>query len=330
MVWGCSRLSQLGSKMKSNYGAPKAEINELGRIQDRVSFLYLEHARVNRQDSAVTVTDQRGTVFIPSAMVNVLMLGPGVDITHRAMELIGDSGMAVVWVGEHGVRQYAHGRPLGHSSRFLEQQAKLVSNRRTRVAVARKMYQMRFPNEDVSKMTMQQLRGKEGARIRKVYLEQSKKTKVPWNRREYKVDDFESSTPINKALTAAHQALYGLSCSVIVALGASPGLGFVHTGHDLSFVYDFADLYKAKYSIPIAFQMTEKHGNQDIADWTRRGMRDAFSNGKILIQMVQDLKYILDINDQMTADTMHLWDDREGLQKFGVQYHEFDVRDDQQ
>lgn len=105
--------------MSNNYGAPKTELSELGRVQDRISFLYLEHARVNRQDSALTVTDQRGVVFIPSAMVSVLLLGPGIDVTHRAMELIGDTGMAVVWVGEHGVRQYAHGRALGHSSRFF-------------------------------------------------------------------------------------------------------------------------------------------------------------------------------------------------------------------
>lgn len=310
--------------MNNNYGAPKVELGEIGRIQDRISFLYLEHARVNRQDSAVTVADQRGTIFIPAAMVSVLMLGPGIDITHRAMELIGDSGMSVVWVGEQGVRQYAHGRPLNHSSRFLEQQAKLVSNRRTRVSVARKMYQMRFPHEDVSGLTMQQLRGKEGARIRHVYLEQSKKTNVPWKRREYKVDDFDSSTPINKALTAAHQALYGLSCSVIVALGASTGLGFVHTGHDLSFVYDFADLYKAQYSIPVAFEMTAKYGDDNIADRTRRKMRDVFSDGKLLVKMVSDLKYILDITDDIKATTMNLWDDREGLQKFGVQYHDID------
>lgn len=310
--------------MNNNYGAPKVELGEIGRIQDRISFLYLEHARVNRQDSAVTVADQRGTIFIPAAMVSVLMLGPGIDITHRAMELIGDSGMSVVWVGEQGVRQYAHGRPLNHSSRFLEQQAKLVSNRRTRVSVARKMYQMRFPHEDVSGLTMQQLRGKEGVRIRHVYLEQSKKTNVPWKRREYKVDDFDSSTPINKALTAAHQALYGLSCSVIVALGASTGLGFVHTGHDLSFVYDFADLYKAQYSIPVAFEMTAKYGDDNIADRTRRKMRDVFSDGKLLVKMVSDLKYILDITDDIKATTMNLWDDREGLQKFGVQYHDID------
>lgn len=71
--------------------------------------------------------------------------------------------MAVVWVGEQGVRQYAHGRSLNHSSRILQAQAKLVSNQRSRVAVARKMYQMRFPNDDVSDLTMAELRGKEAA-----------------------------------------------------------------------------------------------------------------------------------------------------------------------
>lgn len=188
------------------------------------------------------------------------------------------------------------------------------------------MYEMRFPNEDFSNLTMEELRGKEGSRVRRIYREQSKLTGVSWNKREYKVDNFEDGTPINKALTAAHQALYGLSYSVIVALGASPGLGFIHTGHDLAFVYDFADLYKAKYSIPIAFKMTAKYGNQDIATHTRIAMRDEFKKGKLLAKMVKDLKSLL-LKDS-TADIespqviMSLWDNREGLQKFGVQYHE--------
>lgn len=311
-------------------GAKKPEISELGRVQDRMTFLYLEHANVNRQDSAIQVTDQRGIVCIPAAMVSVLLLGPGVDVTHRAMELIGDSAMAVVWVGEQGVRAYAHGRSLNHSSRFLQAQATLVSNQRTRIAVARKMYQMRFPDQDVSGLSMQELRGKEGARVRNVYRQQSRKTNVPWNRREYNPDNFESGTPINQALTAAHQALYGLSYSVIVALGASPGLGFVHTGHDLSFVYDFADLYKAKISIPIAFEMTAKYSQEkDLATRTRLAMRDAFRDGKILSQMVTDLKDLFGIsNGQDGADLFQLWDDKLGMQKMGVQYHEMTAGDD--
>ena len=309
--------------MQRKFGAKKPEISELSKVSDRITFLYLEHAKLNRIDSAISVADSTGTVYIPAVIISVLLLGPGIDVTHRAMELMGDAGMAVVWVGEDGVRQYAHGRSLNHSSILLQAQAKLVSNTRTRLAVARKMYQMRFPGMDVSGLTMQQLRGKEGARIRRVYQDQSQKTGVAWSRREYKVDDFESSTPINQALTAAHQALYGLSYSVIVALGASAGLGFIHTGHDLSFVYDFSDLYKADYSIPIAFEMVKEYGKDDIAVHTRHAMRDAFKDGKLIEKMVKDLKYLLDIKNQDEVHAvMSLWDNKKELQKFGVQYHE--------
>jgi CRISP-associated protein Cas1 len=125
-------------------------------------------------------------------------------------------------------------------------------------------------------------------------------------------------------LTAAHQALYGLSYSVIVALGASPGLGFVHTGHDLAFVYDFADLYKADISIPIAFETVAKYGDDDIASRTRHAMRDKFRETKLIKQMVVDLKHLLlgDADQDQDIDVMNLWDDKLGLQKFGVQYHE--------
>ncbi|ORN10971.1 CRISPR-associated endonuclease Cas1 [Lentilactobacillus parabuchneri] len=311
--------------MSRKMGAKKPELTELSRVRDRITFLYLEHAKLNRQDSAILVTDSRGTAFVPAAIVSVLMLGPGVDVTHRAMELMGDTGMGVVWVGEQGVSQYAHGRALSHSSRLLEAQAKLVSNNQTRVAVARKMYQMRFPNDDVSGLTMQELRGKEGSRVRQVYRHESRKNDVPWSRREYNPDNFDSGTPINKALTAAHQALYGLSYSVIVAMGASAGLGFVHTGHDLSFVYDFADLYKAEISIPVAFQVAAQFGDdKDIGARTRLAMRDAFAASKILVRMIQDLTSILGVTEtNISVDLVNLWDDKLGLQKFGVQYHEF-------
>ena len=95
-------------------------MRELPKISDRVSFIYVEHAKINRVDSAITVLDSRRTVRIPTAMIGVLLLGPGTDISHRAVELIGDTGTSMVWVGERGARQYAHGRSLAHSTKFLE------------------------------------------------------------------------------------------------------------------------------------------------------------------------------------------------------------------
>ena len=313
--------------MEKISGAKKTELIELPRISDRVSFIYVEHSKINRKDSAITLSDYRGVVSIPVAMIGVLLLGPGTDITHRAMELIGDTGTSVVWVGEREVRQYAFGRSLSHSTKLLEKQAALVTNTRTRIKVARKMYQMRFINEDVSNLTMQQLRGREGSRIRKAYRELSKKYNVEWTRREYNPDDFNESTPVNKALSSANVALYGVCHSVIVAMGMSPGLGFVHTGHDKSFVYDIADLYKAEITLPIAFEIASTVGeDDDIGRLARQKVRDTMVDGKIMKRIVKDLQYLMeiDIEDEIYADFISLWDDKNEHVQYGISYKEVD------
>lgn len=311
--------------MKNISGAKKTELSELPRISDRVSFIYVEHAKISRIDSAITVSDYRGVVNIPVSMIGVLLLGPGTEISHRAMEILGDVGTSVIWVGERGVRHYAHGRSLAHSTRFLERQAKLVSNKRSRLAVARKMYAMRFEDEDVSNLTMQQLRGREGSRIRKVYRNCSKKFNVKWEKRDYKVDDFEDSDAVNQALSALNVSLYGVCHSVIVALGMSPGLGFVHTGHDKSFVYDIADLYKAEITIPLAFELASKYKEgDDIGKLARLSLRDRMVDGKLMQKIVEDLQILMDISeeDKISTEIIELWDDKERNVKHGINYRE--------
>ncbi len=311
--------------MKNIAGAKKTELSELPRISDRVSFIYVEHAKINRIDSAITVSDYRGLVNIPVSLIGVLMLGPGTDISHRAMEILGDVGTSVIWVGERGVRHYAHGRSLAHSTRFLEKQAKLVSNKRTRLDVARKMYAMRFKDEDVSNLTMQQLRGREGSRIRKVYRDCSKKFNVKWEKRDYKVDDFEDGDPVNQALSALNVSLYGVCHSVIVALGMSPGLGFVHTGHDKSFVYDIADLYKAEITIPLAFELASKYKEgDDIGKLARLSLRDRMVDGKLMRKIVEDLQFLMDVpvDERLDIDSIELWDDKDTNVKYGISYKE--------
>ena len=100
-------------------GIKKPSIQTLSQIKDRMTFIYLERCKINREDSAITATDENGVIHIPAASISVLLLGPGTDVTHRAMELIGDAGVSIVWVGEHGVRYYAGGCALTHSSRLL-------------------------------------------------------------------------------------------------------------------------------------------------------------------------------------------------------------------
>ena len=301
----------------------RPDLYALPQIRDRMTFIYLEQCQISRDNSAIQVVEERGRVNIPAASISVLLLGPGTTVTHRAMELIGDAGVCVIWVGEHGVRYYAGGRPLTHKSDWLIKQAELVTNQRGHLAVARKMYSLRFPGEDISGLTMQQLRGREGSRIRSVYRAASKQWNIPWNGRDYDPENFESGDAVNKALSCGCACLYGLAYAVITALGCSPGLGFVHVGHERSFVYDIADLYKAEVTIPLAFEIAAENPD-DLPAVMRRRTRDAMVKGKILRRMVHDIQWLLadDESSIIDGDVVYLWDELFGRTAAGVAYAE--------
>lgn len=295
---GASDGSQAGgrrSKIRhgiAGAGTPPPELYELPRAEDRISFVYFEHARIDREDNAITAVDQRGTIAVPAAQLSVVLLGPGTTLTQAAMAVIGRNGATVVWVGEHGVRFYASGSALTHSASLLERQAYLVSHRQTRLAVARRMYEMRFPGQDFSRLTMRQLRGMEGARMRRVYRQMSRETGVAWEKRQYNPLDFDDSDQINRALSVANTCLYGVCHAIIVALGCSPGLGFIHVGHELSFVYDIADLYKTEITIPVAFHAVARQPD-DLDSDVRKTMRDRFYDVSFLERVAGDIRRLL-------------------------------------
>ena len=108
---------------------------------------------------------------------------------------------------------------------------------------------------------------------------------------------------------------------MICALGCSPGLGFVHVGHELSFVYDIADLYKAEVTIPVAFEIASEKV-EEVDGETRRKIRDALKNGKILDRMVHDIKWLLsdDFKEEDYKSTLYLWDNVDGNKDHGVSY----------
>lgn len=306
--------------MKPIPGSRPAEVQELARAQDRLSFVYLERCLVHRDSNAITAAGERGVMHIPAAMIGALLLGPGTNVSHQAMVLLADSGATAVWVGERGVRYYAHGRPLARTTRLLDLQASAVSSRDERLRVARRMYEMRFPDEVVAGLTLQQLRGREGARVRQAYRDSATEAGVTWDKRSYKFEDFETSDATNQALSAATTCLYGVVHAVVVALGLSPGLGFVHTGHDRSFVYDVADLYKTELAVPVAFGVAAR-AVEDVPGETRRAMRDAIHTGKLLTRCVRDIHRILgadgDSDDDYGWDIVELWDDRVGSVRGG-------------
>lgn len=286
---------------------------DFGRFQDRLSFLFVEHCRIDRDNNAVTLIDERGIVHVPAAMLAALLLGPGTRITQAAVNLLADCGTSVCWVGEQGVRLYATGLGTARSARLLLRQAELVTHQRHRLSVARAMYEMRFPAEAVSRTTMQQLRGREGARIRDCYRQHSERTAVPWHGRSYDRSNWLASDPVNRGLSSANACLYGIAHAAIVHLGCSPGLGFIHTGHVLSFVYDVADLYKAEVTIPLAFDAAAAGGRIERA--ARIAVRDRAVELGLLRRMAADIRTLLgageedeDLPPDPAPDALQLWD----------------------
>ncbi|GAA3386315.1 type I-E CRISPR-associated endonuclease Cas1e [Streptomyces racemochromogenes] len=271
---------------------PPVSPRELTRVAERISFIYLERCTIHREDNAITAEDADGTTHIPSATIGTLLLGPGTRITHQAMSVLGESGAAVAWVGEQGIRYYAGGRSLSRSATLVEAQATQWANQRTRLEVARAMYRLRFPDEDPAGFSRRELLGHEGRRVKDCYRLHAQRTGVPWRGRQYVPGDFNAGDAPNQAVTAAAQCMYGIAHAVVAALGCSPGLGFVHSGHELSFVLDVADLYKTEIGIPVAFDVAAESG-EDVGSRTRRTLRDRINKTRLLDRCVDDIKGLL-------------------------------------
>ncbi|MFC8996293.1 type I-E CRISPR-associated endonuclease Cas1e [Streptomyces rochei] len=287
---------------------------DVHRLEDRISSLYAERCHIDRDDNAIVLVNKARTVHVPAAWLAVLLIGPGSRITHPAVTLLADSGTAVCWVGEQGVRLYATGTSTARGSQLQLRQAWLVTRPKERVAVARRMYDMRFPGEDTASLTLQQLRGREGTRIRRLYTQHADRTGVPWTKRDYKPGDaFAAGDDVNRLLSAANSALYGICHAAVTGLGASPALGFVHTGNALSFVLDIADLYKAEFTIPLAFDLAAQ-GLTSERD-ARTALRDTAIRGKLLPRIVADIKQLLAPDDGDLPDEAlgALWDDGDSM-----------------
>lgn len=220
-------------------------LRSLIKFRDSLSFIYLEHAVIEREDRSVAAFTAEGRISIPAAGLGCLLLGPGTRVTHAAIGALADCGCGVVWVGEGACRFYASGTGKARSSANFERQVAAWADPARRMATVRTLYGMRFPEGLRPSLTLQQIRGKEGARVRDAYQAASRLYGVPWDGRSYVADNWSSATPINRALSTLNSALYGLCHAAIVAAGFSPALGFIHVGKQLSFVFDLADLYKA-------------------------------------------------------------------------------------
>lgn len=313
-------------------------LHELPKVRDRLTYLYVERCKVDREAKAIAVHNVDGKTPVPCAGLALLMLGPGTSITHAAVLTLADAGCLVAWCGEEGVRFYGSGQGVTRSSANLLHQAKLCCRRSTRLLVVRRMYAMRFEEPLKESLTLQQIRGMEGVRVRDAYARMSLETGVAWSGRSYKRDNWKSADPVNRALSAANSCLYGVCHAAVVAAGYSPALGFIHTGKQLSFVYDVADLYKVEMTVPAAFRASADR-TDGLERRVRQYCRDTFAQERLLERIVRDIDHVLQVApspdddpdpdfDTDAAMPGGLWDPDAGRVEGGVNYDEWDSKEE--
>lgn len=302
------------------------DLHSLPRVRDSWSYLYAEYCRVDQEAKAIALHDAQGKTPVPCATLTLLMLGPGTTITHAAVRALADNGCLIAWCGEGAVRFYAQGMGETRSSARLLRQAALCTRPAARLAVVRRMYEHRFPGPLDDWLTLQQIRGKEGVRVREAYAQSSKETGVVWQGRSYTRTAWSDADPINRALSCANSCLYGVCHAAIVSAGYSPALGFIHTGKMLSFVYDVADLYKADITVPLAFRIVAA-STDDLERRVRHACRDAFHAESLLSRIVPDMEWVLEagrgqieesVFDADEAAPGGLWDPQAGEVAGGV------------
>lgn len=313
------------------------DLHEIPKIRDRLSYLYIEHAKIDKEDQVIAYHNALGITPVPCAGLSLLMLGPGVSITHAAILVLADCGCLVAWVGEQGIRFYASGSGTTRSSANLMRQASVWADPVQHLQIVRRMYEMRFPGKLNDDLSLEQIRGKEGARVRDTYFRLSQEYGVNMEKRNYDRNNWNNTDPINRALSVANSCLYGICHAAIVAAGYSPALGFVHTGKQLSFVYDIADLFKMETSVPAAFKAVSE-GIQDLDRRTRINCRDQFYSYALLKKIVPCIHSLFDIAEpgENEPDAMDidpalpgaLWNPDESISEGGIAYGDDQQKED--
>jgi CRISPR-associated protein Cas1 len=263
-------------------------------IKDRNSMIFIGMGRIDVRDGAFVVIDEvhGERMHIPVGSIACLMLEPGTRISHAAVKLAATTGTLLIWVGEAGVRLYSAGQPGGARSDKLLYQAQLALDADLRLKVVRKMFEIRFGEEAPQRRSIDQLRGIEGSRVRKIYQQLAKQYGVDWHGRDYDVKDWDKGDAINQCLSSATACLYGVTEAAVLAAGYAPAIGFLHSGKPLSFVYDIADLVKFETVVPIAFKIAAKKPRQPDRE-VRIACREIFRSSRLLSRLIPLIEDVL-------------------------------------
>ena len=167
-------------------------LETLAHARDRWTPIYLEHGRLEVDDSSVKWMGADGLLCrLPVATLSTILLGPGTTLTHAAMKACADSNTPVCWIGEDGMRFYAFGLAPNHTNNMPRFHAAIWADKKRRADIARRMFKMRFSDVDVESKSIKELRGMEGLRVRLLYSQLGLKFGVTWKGRNYNKSNWE-------------------------------------------------------------------------------------------------------------------------------------------
>ena len=272
---------------------------------DRHGLMWLGRGQIFVEDGTLRFTTAgydelpAGDYGIPYQMVSCFILQPGTSVTHDALRLLARHGCGLVAVGDGGVRFYAS-LPAGPDrSARARRQANLWADPDRRRAVVRRMYSWRL-GEDLGVTDLDALRGIEGSRVKEAYKLAAMKYGVRWRRRRYQRSDPTAADEPNQALNHATTALRAAGMVAVAATGAIPQLGFIHEDSGVAFALDIADLYREEIALPVAFGAVRDHEReprQALERIVRRRAASAFRQQKVVTQMIDRIKELLDGDD---------------------------------
>lgn len=238
----------------------RPSIVDLPQLTDRVSFLFLDRVRIEQGRTGLEAWAEKAEegfqrTAIPAATLALLALGPGTSITAPAMATLFRSGTVVIFTGADGMIGYSSARSLAATGKWAAAQARLWVDLTERRTIARQLYLLRFPEQSIPEgVSLDVLRGLEGQSVKQTYQTMAKTHHVKGFHRV----TVGAQDPINVGLNRANSLLYGVALSVCSALCLNPALGFIHNGASGALLYDLADVFKVKISIPVAFEAAEE------------------------------------------------------------------------
>jgi CRISPR-associated protein Cas1 len=184
-------------------------------------------------------------------------------------------------------------------SEVARQHARLWADETARLDVARHMYAYRFsrvlPHRDITV-----LRGIEGGRMKKTYQLLANEYGIPWKGRRYNRQSPDGADIPNQAINHAATFVEAAADVAVAAVGALPPLGFIHEDSSNAFTLDIADLYRAEFTLPLAFSVAKKAIEDPellLERALRREAASQFRKQKLISKMIDRIKDLLHVDD---------------------------------